>query len=202
MGFPAGADIYMKYGSALDKQHDRAAAEMYLKAISVDLYNERAHSLLALFYDNHKKLPELKAWYEKSRGLFDAGFVDKQAGIIDSMINLRKKSAADLPAIKKPGAGFTAKKIMSMVKRYIILNIFLSIAGVVIFAALMAVYFLKTNMLMAVLFGAAFLLISSAVFMWIKRSRRAKIRKSNASLQEILDDFKAGSGASGGKTIQ
>jgi len=189
-GHPADTEIYIKYGTALDKKNDRRAAAMYLRAISADFYNERAHALLITCYDSHNKLPELKKWYEKSGAGYDAGFVEKQVKIIDAMINFRANPSVTVPDKVSAAPAGLIKAAGGWFKRYIIINIVLSVVFLILAAGAAMFYFLKVNIIFSAAICVVFLRAGAPVVLWIRRRRARDAKNKTARLQEILDEFK------------
>jgi hypothetical protein len=189
--YPPDAAFYIKYGNALDKKKDRLAAGMYLKAISLDFHNDRAHDLLIAFYDGHNRLAELKEWYERSGGP-DKSFADKQAKKIDSILDFRANPPAiAVGAVKAQGPGIIKAAVKGF-KRYIILNIVLSIVSLMLLAGVAMAYFFKVNLIVFAAICAVFLFASAGAVALLRRRRASSLKKEAEGLEKILDEFRAG----------
>lgn len=187
------ADIYIKYGNAHNKNNDKQAAGMYLKALSFDFYNEHVHTLLIAFYDKHNRLNDLKKWYDKSRGTADGAFIDKEIKVIDSIIDFRK-NAGEQPSVseeyKVKQVETVIKGIGGWLKNYIMMNIVFGIAIVLMGIGIVASLIFKFDLMIILAIIGFFLLASIVVVIVIRRKKVAEMKKNAVKLEDIYREFK------------
>ncbi len=185
--FTAGnEDIYLKIGNALNAKGDKGASAMFFKALTYNFYSPRAHELLITLYSKHKKLPDLRAWYQKSAGSAEAEFIEKQIKLIDNIINFSGEQLYAGPPQKEPGL---AAVFIKSLKQYMIMNTVIGVILLLVGGGIAAGYFFKLNTFFVVFFSA-FFFAATLIMVFVYRIK--KIKKSKEQLakpEEILKDF-------------
>jgi tetratricopeptide (TPR) repeat protein len=190
---PSGPEVYIKLGNALDKKNDKQAAGMYLKALSYNFYNEHVHTLLIAFYDKYKRLKDLKAWYEKSRASADEAFIDNKIKTIANIVSYREKAAETMGAQAEE---FSHRKRVKMAnsmisgfKEYIMMNIILGIAVVVIGAGMGLALFMKINTMYVFAVGGMFFVVSAVILAFIRAKKIKEMKNKAQKPEDLLRDF-------------
>ena len=192
-GYPPTVDIYIKYGNAHDKNNDRQAAGMYLKALSFDFYNEHVHTLLISFYDKHNRLNDLKKWYEKSRGNAEEDFINKEIKIIESIIAFRNEAANQPSAsdeMKVKQVENVIKGLGGWFKNYMMMNIVFGIAIVLMGIGVGAALMFRLDLIVIFAIVGFFLLASIIVVVYIRRKKVKEMKKNAPKIEDIYREFK------------
>jgi tetratricopeptide (TPR) repeat protein len=184
------AELCIKCGNAYDKKDDKQAVEMYLKALSYDFYNERAHNLLILFYDRHNRLKDLENWYEKNRGGADGAFIDRQIRTINGIISFRQKLPAMADEVRQKKAEKMVSSFTAGFKHYIIMNIVLGVIAVLMAVAVAFAIIFKLNMIIVFSIIGFFLVLSVAAIFYLNR-RKSKENKGKTlvSIEDIYREY-------------
>ncbi len=178
-------EVYIKLGNAYNQKKDKRAAQMYLKAMEFNFYNDQIHNLLITIYQKYNKLGDLKAWYEKFRGKVDDSFIDRYLSIIDNIKYFKENTNLK---VENKEEGFFSDIFNSM-KSYSMLNAVILIAAVLVVAAIIGVRVFKINTAFILLFAVSFFFISIITVLFTRIKDIKKRKKENKSADEFFAEM-------------
>lgn len=176
-------DIFIKLGNAYNKKGDKQAAAMYMKALTFNFYNDKTHNMLISLYSKFNRLDDLKKWYEQSRALADAAFVDKYIKIIQNVHYFSTQADVRIPAPKDEGL---AKTLVSSMKKYVIMNVVVGIVFVVISLAIIAGLVFKVNTSFIIMFTGFFMAVSIVMIIISRKNKAKKKGNEKTSLEDAM----------------
>ncbi|MCX8093354.1 MAG: tetratricopeptide repeat protein [Candidatus Goldbacteria bacterium] len=175
--------IYLKLGNLYFKKKDKNAANMYFKVLQYNFYNDYAHNMLITLYSNFGKLDDLKNWYEKNRGKYEDGFIDKYIKIIEGIKHFSTRTDV---GIKETKDDFLKDMFESM-KKYTVLNIVIGFIILFLIGGLFAGTFLHLNPMIVFSFMLFFLFV---VLIIVFLQRIMHINKKKKEKMDFTDIIK------------
>lgn len=178
-------DINIKLGLAYMKKNDRKAAQFFLKALSINFYNENVHNLLISFYSKFNKLEELKTWYIKNKEKFDGNFIDKFIKIIDNTILFTTEKSIKIGAQSEN----IFQTILKSMKSYFMLNMVFIIVFFILVSGSILSFLFKINISFFLILSLVFFILSFT-FVIFKKKKNIKKASREINLEEFLKDKK------------
>jgi tetratricopeptide (TPR) repeat protein len=176
-------DIFLKLGNAYNKNGDRQAAQMYMKALLFNFYNDNTHNMLISLYSKYGRLDDLQKWYEQSREKADPAFVDKYIKIIQNVKYFSTRADFKIPAAKPDGL---AANMLASMKKYIVMNIVIGIVLVVASLAIVAGIIFKVNTMFVLAFSGFFTFVSIVMVFMSRMGKTKKKDGKKTSLEALM----------------
>ncbi len=179
-------DLYIKLGNAYMKKNDKQAATYYLKALSLNFYNDVTHNYLIAFYSKFNKLEDLKSWYIKNKERFDNEFINKYIKIIDNTILFTTEKKIKI-GTEDNGFWCELKKSMRM---YLMFNIIFGVVFLLLVVGLLFSYFLKINVSFFLVFAGMFLIMGIFFITFKKMENLKKKKDKHINIEDFLKETK------------